>query len=606
MTAVRLAPLLVIAVSVATTANAAGPAGADEPLALYTLRGGRLDPAAAEAAAEPVGSIQKAWVVRAWADAHPDTADVPPRVSCGPASRCWNRKGHGLLGLRRAVSLSCNTYFLGLAGQIPRAAAERVFRDAGFDLHAPLTPERMIGLQTAGRPITIQPARLLESFRLLLTNPWRLRDEVRAELIAGLRDSAEDGTGSLVPAPGLAVKTGTVASLDGEPLATSGWAIAADPAGETVRLALLRSGTGAQAAARLAHLWRDGGAIGAAVRRAPSDPASAPPGTPVRPLPGTVRIRLFSALAPRRITATNAGAFPLRAETRESPPDWVGPGASRELTPGLRLSAGVWELTVEPYGLVRLVRGTLDARDGRHPVLTASLRDWAEGVVRAEARGLPAERVADFLPVVLRFLGRGPRHGTEEVCDLSHCALFGGFGPPVVWLRPETAVVESGDASRARPFDPIPAIPDGAWEEALEASGGPGPSLWSGNCGGSPLSEREVWGAGSAEPVPCQRASRHAALPPWSRVVAAGTLAAVLGRTVLSVEAVERDGVRKTAVTFASGRAELLWDDLHRRLAAVAGWNALPSPPDAWTPVPSGWKVTGRGNGHRVGYCLEE
>jgi hypothetical protein len=88
--------------------------------------------------------------------------------------------------------------------------------------------------------------------------------------------------------------------------------------------------------------------------------------------------------------------------------------------------------------------------------------------------------------------------------------------------------------------------------------------------------------------------------------VAAETFTAVFGRKVLAVEAVERDGVRKTALTFADGRLELPWDDLHRRLARLSGWDALPSPPDSWSAAGSGWRAVGRGSGHRVGYCLGE
>ena len=604
----RVAALLLAAsIGLARGASAAGAAKAPEPFVVFSLLGGRVDPAAEEASPEPVGSIQKAWVARAWAASHPDPAAGVPRFSCGPSSGCWNHRGHGAVGLRRATSLSCNTYFLGLAGEVPRETAERVFREAGFELRGLLSPERMVGVDTAGRPVTIRPRRLLESFRALLTEPWGVRDEVRSELIGGMRDSAEDGTGSLVPLPGVAVKTGTVASLHGDPLATTGWAIAADPTGETVRLALLRSGTGALAASRLAACWLEGAGKGAGasppVRKSR---AGTPPDGRRRPLPEAVRVRLFSALAPRRITATNVGAFPIRAEEKGAAAGWVGPGASRHLRPGVRLSPGAWELSVEPYRLVRVVRGSLDARDGLHPVLTASLRDWAEGVVRSEAKGLPPDRVSEFLPVVLRFLRRGSRHGSEDVCDLSHCARFSGFGPAVTWARPDLAVPESPPAPHGRPIALEALVSDAAWAAAAEASERPGPSLWSAGCGGQALTEREVWGSGATEPFPCERAARHGALAPWARALPGETLTNVFGRKVLSLEAVERDGVRKTAVTFADGRLELPWDDLHRRLSRLAGWDALPSPPDSWSADGTGWKAVGRGSGHRVGYCLGE
>ncbi|HEX7578472.1 MAG TPA: hypothetical protein VF580_00595 [Thermoanaerobaculia bacterium] len=589
---------LVLAVAAAAT-------GAAEPFVVWSLRGGVVDPAAYDAPAAPVGSIQKVWVARAWAEAHPDPTVAIPRHACGSASGCWNRRGHGTLGLRRATSLSCNTYFLALAGDIPRAVAERTFREAGFELRGALTPERMVGLDTGGRPVKIRPGRLLDSFRAVVSEPWLSREDVRAELIGGMRDATEDGTGSLVPLPEVVVKTGTVASLDSAPLRTSGWAIAADPTGGTVRLALLRNGTGALTAARLAALWQEEeNGIRPSSRGAARKHPKAGPDAKRRPLPATVRIRLFTALAPRRIVATNVGTFPLRAEPEPGTSEWVGPGASTEMKDGAHLSSGTWELSAEMYGLVRIVRGSLEGRDGRHPVLTTSLRDWVEGVIRSEARGLGADRLGEFVPVVLRFLQRGARHGREDVCDLSHCCLFSGFGPHIDWPRPDTAALEASPAPRSRPFVPETVLSEGEWALALESSARPGASLWSGHCGGRPLSEREVWGSGSAIAIPCERAARHARAAPWTRVVTDETLASLFHRKVLSVEAVERGGVRKTGITFPDGRQELLWDDLHQRLAQITGWDALPSPPDSWSRADSGWKAVGRGRGHRVGYCL--
>jgi hypothetical protein len=259
---------------------------------------------------------------------------------------------------------------------------------------------------------------------------------------------------------------------------------------------------------------------------------------------------------------------------------------------------------VEPYGLVRVVRGSLESGDGRHPVLTTSLRDWVEGVLRSEARGLPAERLREFVPVVLRFLRRGPRHGREDVCDLSHCCVFSGFGPHAAWRRPDAAVLEAGPASRSGPVVIQTVLSDPEWREAVETSDSAGPSLWSGHCGGRPLSEREVWGSGSSEAHSCSRANRHELAEPWSRSISDETFYAVFHRRPLAVEAVERGGVRKTEVTFADGEVAFLWDDLHQRLARAVGWNALPSPPDSWTRAGSGWKASGRGRGHRTGYCL--
>ncbi len=76
-----------------------------------------------------------------------------------------------------------------------------------------------------------------------------MRDDVRKELLSGLKDSAEDGTASGLRLWGLVAKTGTVPALDGAPLKTSGFATVLDDAGFAF-LGLLRRGTGREAAIR--------------------------------------------------------------------------------------------------------------------------------------------------------------------------------------------------------------------------------------------------------------------------------------------------------------------------------------------------------------------
>ena len=586
--------------------------GASDRLLVWTLRDGMIvaAPGNAGTAPLPVGSIQKLWVARAWAEAHPGDAPAPT-YRCTTRSACWLPAGHGEVGLRRALAVSCNAYFLALAHATPGATLDRVFREAGFEVTAPLDAERSIGLSGlttlgAGAKVTVKPEALLNAFHLLVTSAWPARDDIRETLLAGLRDASESGTGAASPVQGVLMKTGTVPSVDGRLLATSGWVIAADPTAITVHLALLRNGTGAQAAARLGAWWsasRTGRPEKTIEAKKPDPNAGSEYAT--QPVASVVAIRLFGSLSPSRITAVNAGSVPILGRTEKGDEEWIGPGAAVEIRAGSHLGDGLWALSVEPYGLVRVVRGTLArSKAGDGLTLTTQLRDWVEGVLRAEAPRLPAMRRREFVPVVLRFLASGPRHGKAEVCDLTHCARFEGFGPDVTWPTPHRAIV-SPAPPLPLPFEPQAVVDDATWEASLAEAGHPGPSFWTGHCGGETLSEREVWGRGSSERARCSRHSggRNA---PWSRAFSSALLEKALHRNVVSVEAVELGGTRRTRVTSASGAADFLWDELHRKIAAVAGWDALPSPPDAWRADTAGWTAIGRGAGHRVGYCLAE
>ena len=51
-----------------------------------------------------VGSLQKPFVARAWAQAHPDAPS--PRFTCTGGDTCWLKKGHGELGLSTALTRS--------------------------------------------------------------------------------------------------------------------------------------------------------------------------------------------------------------------------------------------------------------------------------------------------------------------------------------------------------------------------------------------------------------------------------------------------------------------------------------------------------------------
>lgn len=559
-------------------------------LLVFRLAGETVSPAAEAGLPRAVGSLQKPWVVAAWGEAHP--GEAPPRLECTAGSHCWLPAGHGRVDLARGIARSCNTYFLALARATPEPIRAAALERAGFAFRRPLSAEASIGLGPLEDLPRIAPAVLLRAYRELLRRPWPSRDDLRLAVVDGMRAAARDGTGAALGARGHLVKTGTVPSLDGRPLATSGWALAATGGGESLALALLPDGTGARAAELLGQeLSSTGRYASARLPRAP------------RPLPTHVRVRLLSPLRPESIRVTNAGSAPVRLRRRGERETWIGPGASTLAGPGLAVGPGLLRLDVAPHGLTRYYEGTLEAsgtKGAPRLVLSTTVREWVDGVLRGELSGRTPELREELAAAALRFLLAAPRHGADDLCDTTHCAVFAGRGPAVAWVTPRRAALLAGERLAAA----APLLDHAAWARALDLAARPGPEHFTGHCGGAPLSPREVWGHGSRDVTPCPRHSPANAAT-WERLLPDAALASAFDSRVVELRALLVDGVRRTRVATRERNDDLLYDDLHRRLAPALGWDALPSPPDSFERVAGGWRARGRGRGHRVGLCLE-
>ncbi len=512
-----------------------------------------------------VGSLQKPFVVRAWAQAHPDRPS--PRFTCRGGGACWLKKGHGELGLATALARSCNAYFRQLAETTPGDQLTDSLGRAGF-APAPLNADQAIGLAVPDL-LRIRPSQLLEAYRGLLLEPWPLGEALRREVLRGLHEGARSGTAGGLGAWGLWAKTGTV-PLDAQH--TEGFALVLDE-GELAILARLRPGTGAQAATALA---------------APL--AAQRPGTAVPTHGGDqVHVRLFDLLPATGFSVQNAGPAPI--------PDgrgFLGPGASHPLRPGDRVGPGQLELRAETRGIRRRFQGRLQVSDG-HLLATLTRRAYVEGVLAAELPCGDPELRLDLGAAVLRFLARGRRHVDADVCDSTHCAWFVGQGPLLDWTDPARARVLPAQAE-PRSLD------EADWARIQGRSRLPGPALWTAHCGGSPLSTRRVWGFGEGAAAPCPR--HPGVTAGWTRIWRRGDLERAFGPGIDAVVMEPPPGVWR--LTFSrKGRKETYgFDEAHRRMATVLGWDALPSPADRIELNPEGLRLEGTGQGHRVGLCL--
>ncbi len=574
------------------------PLSAQSPrLQIWTLEQGRLvyGPGAS-AAPLPVGSLQKPFVAKAWAEAHPATS--PPRFRCGPGSNCWLPSGHGELGLTRALAVSCNAYFRHLAKDTPPATIEHALGAEGFS-SLPLDPDLAIGLPGPEGALQIRPEALLEAYFRLVREPWPEGEAIRTEVLAGLREAALKGTAGGLGQRGWWAKTGTVPAADGDPTRTAGLLVAVDDTGWAI-LARLEPGTGRLAAAALAPalarlrpwlaLRGTKDKLGASTAK-PRSPQSLSAPSPM------VRIRLLDLLGSKRIEVRNLGTSPIPAMGT-----YLGPGARSRLHAGDRLGPGLLELHDPATDLMRRFEGSLacgrNSKDGLSLIATVTRREYVSGVLAAELPHGSSERRIELGAAVLRFLAKGPRHVGADVCDSTHCAWFVGRGPRILWTSPDRAAVQQDDS-----VDPRNGLGDADWAAILDAAGHPGPAVWTAHCGGAPLSPHAVWGGPDTATTPCPRHGPYNAHP-WARDWKAADLAKAFGAPVRSLSLEQEDGVWTLRITSDRGAWTLRYDDAHRRLAKVVGWDAMPSPADTIEAIPGGFRAHGVGWGHRVGLCL--
>ena len=133
----------------------------------------------------PPGSLLKPFLAVA---ALGPTAVEPLQVDCD-GSTCWLPQGHGAVGLRRALAVSCNTYFRSIAVRSSAAEVGATASRLGLAPPPPETPaEGLWGLSPEWRS---SPLRLLAAYGELAR---RRAEPAVALVLGGLRDSARHGT----------------------------------------------------------------------------------------------------------------------------------------------------------------------------------------------------------------------------------------------------------------------------------------------------------------------------------------------------------------------------------------------------------------------------
>lgn len=227
----------------------------------------------------PPGSLIKLFTTVAYAAEH--EGEFPnykcPRSTSRDPDGCWDRNGHGEVGLEKAIAFSCNVYFRRLAEQVsPEVFAGILLRfgvinDRQEILSLPLTAQRklMVGntLEWSGSPLLLlrsycalyNGGKLWAAFSDSARNVQLPATPLLEHIRAGMRWGGESGTSALASrecGTPLLGKTGTSLLLkNGVPdwSRTQGWWIGLYPVEHPIIavMTFVRKGRGAADAAPL-------------------------------------------------------------------------------------------------------------------------------------------------------------------------------------------------------------------------------------------------------------------------------------------------------------------------------------------------------------------
>lgn len=332
------------------------------------------------------------------------------------------------LGAAKALSRSCNGYFLDWASKAPEVARlgawGAVLLAAGLERLPTDMPEAM-GLRST---LSLSPLGLARAYRLLAA--------ARPDLLDLLREGPRDGTLSGLSVSkaldGLATKTGTVRDAQSRP--RHGWIVGVS---DTLVVVMVKNG-------RMPRSFAE--EFGETVERASRSGGE-----------GAGKVQVFGLLEPSDVEASCTGpGFALVGIGRDTAPELLPErkfGLQREgakgrlmcLTgpfrvqfpgiqpPGGRDYAGVFAVSPPPLYRAppgsQVSEGARRARQGSTFVFETSRSLYAAGVVEAEDALIQGEARAALMAVV-DANGQHPRHGGRPVCDTTHCQVFLGTVKP--------------------------------------------------------------------------------------------------------------------------------------------------------------------------------
>lgn len=198
----------------------------------------------------PVGSLIKPFTAFFYAQGH---GEFPTVVCHGRSDECWLPRGHGRIGLERAIADSCNAYFLALARGISLQDANRWL--ARYSLPPVSEQDKARALAGLDDDWRVAPVTFARAYLKLIRDSRRgPRSGEDVEILRGMEDSARMGTARAVESryPVLA-KTGTSACMHRPRASADGFTVVLFPADDPRLLLLVRRhGTTGAVTAKLA------------------------------------------------------------------------------------------------------------------------------------------------------------------------------------------------------------------------------------------------------------------------------------------------------------------------------------------------------------------
>jgi len=189
----------------------------------------------------PIGSLIKPFLALAYGRTH----DSYPEYTCVGKKTCWLDRGHGKLGIRKAIGFSCNSYFHQLVAATEPGFAQATLKS--FGLTDPSLDKPRFLAESQASPMALAHAYL----QLALD-----RQEPAAQVVLqGMTISARRGTakaiGSEVPSLSALAKTGTAECTHPRKAPGDGFAVVMAPGDrpDVVLLVRLHGRPGSMAAA---------------------------------------------------------------------------------------------------------------------------------------------------------------------------------------------------------------------------------------------------------------------------------------------------------------------------------------------------------------------